>query len=335
MRRAGAWLTAAAAAALALLLLHLQGLDPRQAVALLWRGAFGDATAWSTTLRSATPLLLAATGVLLCFRCGLWNIGAEGQLLVGGVAAAWAGGACGHWLPGLLAGAVAGAAWAALPAILRLQRGVPEVLSTLMLNGVALELLRWLVSGPLQERTGQFPQSETLPTAAWLPEAALGRTGALHLGLPLALLLVAATGALLARTRAGLLLRAGATAPTLARSVGFPLAGARFAAFAAGGALAGLAGAVDVAGVARLVDRSLAQGLGYAAVAAALLSGLRCAWLPLAALLFAALQSGTRQLQWAANLPGIDRFGLVLQGLAIAAVVVGARFAVRRDEAAP
>lgn len=326
MRRALPWLIGVAALLVALLMLRGQGLAPWRALVLLAQGAFGDANAWSATLRVATPLLLCSAGVLLAFRCGLWNIGAEGQLLVGGLAAAWAGGACGHWLPGLAAGAFFGAAWAALPALLAIRRGVPEVLSTLMLNGVALELLRWLITGPLQEPTRQFPQSAPLPTSAWLPELAIGRTGALHLGLPIALFLSGAVGLFLARTRAGLALRAGATAPQLARSVGFPLDRARLLAFAAGGALAGLAGAVDVAGVARVVDRSLVQGVGYAAVATALLARLHAAWLPLAALLFAALQSGTAQLQWAENLPGIDRFGLVLQGLAIAAVVAAARF---------
>lgn len=318
-------LVALGAIALAAALFALQGLAPARAAELLVRGAFGDADAWSATLRLATPLLLCTAGVALAFRCGLWNIGAEGQLLVGGLAAAWAGGASGHWLPALLAGALAGGAWAALPAWLKVRRGVPEVLSTLLLNGVALELLRWLVTGPLQEPTGQFPQSAPLPTSAWLPQLPLGRTGALHLGLPLALLLTAACGLFLARTRAGLLLRAGATAPLLAKACRFPLARAQLLCFATAGALAGLAGAGAVTGVARTVDRSLSQGLGYAAVAAALLAGLRTVWLAPAALLFAALQSGTAALQWAENLPGIDRFGLVLQGVAIIAVVVATR----------
>ncbi len=318
------WVVAAGAIALALLLLALQGLPPLRAAQLLIGGAMGDRDAWSTTARVATPLLLCAAGVALAFRCGLWNIGAEGQLLVGGLAAAWAGSASGHWLPALLAGALAGAIWAAVPALLRVRRGVPEVLSTLMLNSIALELLRWLVTGPLQEPTHQFPQTATLPTTAWLPEFTLSRTGALHLGLPLALLATAGGGLFLARTRAGLLLRAGAEAPLLAKACAFPLDRARVVVFSVAGALAGLAGASDVAGVARAADRSLAQGLGYAAVAAALLAGLRFAWLAPAALLFAALQSGTAALQWAENLPGVDRFGLLLQGVAIVAVLVAA-----------
>jgi len=322
MRRAAPWCVAAGAALLALLLLRAQGLPIAAALRALAQGAFGDANAWSATLRIAAPLLLAATGVLLCFRCGLWNIGAEGQLLFGGLAAAYAGGATGAGSMALLAGALAGAAGAALPAWLSARRGVPEVLSTLMLNGLALELLRWLVTGPLQEPTRQFPQSAPLPAGAWLPQLGLGSTGAVHLGLPLALVALLVVALFLARTRAGVALRAGATAPNLALAAGFPLARARILAFAAGGALAGLAGAVDVTGVARVVDRSLAQGLGYAAVAAALLAGLQARWLALSVLLFAALQSGTAQLQWVASLPGIDRFGLVLQGLAIAAVVV-------------
>jgi simple sugar transport system permease protein len=315
-------MVAVAAALLALWLLALQGLPLPAALEALAAGAFGDTSAWSATLRLAAPLLLAATGVLLCFRCGLWNIGAEGQLLLGGLAAAHAGLATGHWLPALVAGALAGGCFAALPAWLAARRGVPEVLTTLMLNGLAIELLRWLVTGPLQEPTRQFPQSATLPRGAWLPQLELAGGGAIHLGLPIGVVLLLATGWFLACTRAGLALRAGATSPGLARGCGFPLERARILVFAAGGAMAGMAGAVDVSGVARVVDRSLAQGQGYAAVAAALLAGLGARWLGASVLLFAALESGTAQLQWVAPLPGIDRFGLVLQGLAIAAAVV-------------
>lgn len=195
-----------------------------------------------------------------------------------------------------------------------------------MLNGVALELLRWLVTGPLQEPTHQFPQSAPLPASAELPQLPLGRIGGIHLGLPIALLIAVTAGLLLTHTRAGLLLRAGAQAPRLAIACGFPLARARLLAFGVAGACAGLAGAIEVTGVSHAVDRSLAQGIGYAAVATALLAGLRSAWLAPAALLFAALQTGTSALQWAENLPGIDRFGVVLQGLVIlAAVAVAAR----------
>ena len=322
-RRARAWSVGAGALALALVLLSMQGLAPWVAVTQLARGAFGSTPAWCHTLGAFAPLLLCSAGVLLAFQAGLWNIGAEGQLLVGALAAAWAGLASGSWLPALAAGAAAGALWAAVPAALAIWRRVPEVLSTLMLNSVALELLRWLVTGPLQEPTGQFPQSPPLPPAARLPQVMLARASSLDLGIPLALLAALLVGFLLARTRFGLALRAGAQSPRLVRAVGLPLARWRFLAFALGGALAGLAGAVQVTGIAGAADRSLASGTGYAAIAAALLARLSASRLPFAALLFAALAVGTAALQYQENLPGIDRFGLVLQGLVILALLAG------------
>jgi len=324
-------LVAAATLLLVLALLALQGLAPGRALQLLAQGTFGDAAALCATLRRFSPLLLCSAGVLLAFQAGLWNIGAEGQLVVGALAAAAAGPATDHWLPALFAGALAGAVYAALPALLALARGVPEVLSTLMLNGVALELLRWLVTGPLQEPSRQFPQSTPLPAAARLPQWELARGAAIHLGLPLALLATLLAGVVLARTRFGLALRAGAQSPRLVVALGMPLARWRFFAFSLGGALAGLAGAIEVTGVAGAADRSLASGTGYAAVAAALLARLSATRLPFAALLFAALAVGTAALQWEENLPGIDRFGLLLQGLVILAVLAGARRAAVAD----
>jgi simple sugar transport system permease protein len=173
----------------------------------------------------------------------------------------------------------------------------------------------------MQEPTRQFPQSAALPAAARLPEIALSRTGGIHLGLPIAIVAAVALAWFFARTRAGLRLRAGAQSPRLLLAMGWPLTPARVLAFAAGGALAGLGGAVEVTGVAGAVDRSLSQGLGYAAVAAALLAGLRPLLVLPSALLFAALATGTGALQWAANLPGIDRFAAVIQGLVILAVL--------------
>ncbi len=331
MRRHAGAIAALLAAGLALLLLRALGLAPSRALVLLARGAFGDAAAWVTTLRIAAPLALCALGVLIAFRCGLWNIGAEGQLLVGALAAVAAASATASCTAALLAGALAGFLWALVPALLAVARGVPEVLTTLMLNGVALELLRWLVTGPMQEPTRQFPQTAPIPVEAHLPRLELGRTGGIDLGLAIALLLPIVVALTLSRTTLGLRLRAGAQSPRLVAATGWPLARARALAFGIGGALAGLAGAVEVAGVTDAVDRSLSQGLGYAAVAAALLAGLKPMAVVPAALFFAALATGTSSLQWEANVPGIDRFGLVVEGLAILAIVAALALRERRE----
>ena len=304
------------------MLLRLQGLPPALAVREMLRGLLGSAGAWAATLRVFVPLLLCGAGVALAFRAGLWNIGAEGQLVVGALAAVAAGLATEHWLPALVAGTLGGALWALLPGWLRLRRGVPEVLATIMLNFLAIELLRYLISGPMQERTGQFPQTETLPTTARLPTVLVTPTEGLHLGLPLALLGTVVLAWLLVNTRGGLLVRAVGSAPRTVQAAGFSASRVRGLAFTLSGAFAGLAGAIEATGVAGFVDRSFAQGTGYAAIAVALLAGLQPLWVIPSAFLFAVLATGTTSLQWSADLPGIDRFALVLQGLVIVAVLM-------------
>src|SRR5207249_3719962 len=144
--------------------------------------------------------------VAVAFQSHLWNIGAEGQLLVGMVACVWVGNQA--WIPApvmlpavLLAGAGAGAVWAGLAAALKLARDVPEVISTIMLNFIALRLTSYLVTGPMQQRSGGNPQTELIAEAARLPRLAAGTT--LHAGLFLALFLALVTWLLLFRTPLG------------------------------------------------------------------------------------------------------------------------------------
>jgi simple sugar transport system permease protein len=314
-------LVAAATLGVVLLLLAVQGVPPAASLVEILRGAFGNAAATATTLRLFVPLCLCATGIAVAFRAGLWNIGAEGQFLVGAIAGFLGGRLGGHWALALASGTLAGALWASVPALLRELRQVPEVLSSIMLNFVALELLRYVLRGPLQEPSGQFLQSAALPAAARLPEQALGDGGSLHLGLPLVLLLALAAGAGLARTRPGLLIRAVGSNPRAVAAGGFRVGPLRILAFGVSGACAGLAGAIELSGASRLLDPSLAHGVGYAAIAVALLAGLRPILVIPSALLFATLESGTSSLQWLTELPGMDRFARLVQGLIIFAIL--------------
>ncbi len=156
------------------LVVRVAGGSPPVVARALAEGAFGSAYNLSETLVQTAPLLLTGLAVTLAFRCRLFNIGAEGQLLMGAVAAAWAGtrlapAAVLHLPLALLAGAAAGAAWAGIAALLKIYRGVQEVLSTLLLNFVALQMVAWMVRGPLQEAARDFPQSDTIavPARVW------------------------------------------------------------------------------------------------------------------------------------------------------------------------
>lgn len=281
------------------------------ALLALWDGAFGSPYAiWSATLVRATPLLLVGLAVALAFRAGVLNIGAEGQLLVGAVAAA----AVALWLDALprsvavplmiLAGAAAGAAWAGIAAVLRHRFGVLEVISTIMLNFVALALVGWVVRGPLQEPTGIYPQSPTFGEQARWPFLIPGQR--LHLGFGLGALLAFGSWGWLARTASGLRVRlVGAGARAAASAGNVDVARTTFGVFLLSGALAGLAGASEVGGVTWALYEGLSPGYGYTAIAVALLARLDPRWVVASAILFGALEAGAAAMQRDAGVPAV------------------------------
>ena len=302
---------ALAAAALLLLtgLLAVTGQSPAPALAALWRGALGSPDAIiSATLVRATPLVLAGLAVALAFRAGVLNVGAEGQLLIGAAAAAAVGGALAPTLGGVtvlaavVAGMAAGALWAGVAAVLRRRFGVLEVISTIMLNFVALSVVGYLVRGPLQEPTHVYPQSATLPPGARLP--LLVPDSRLHVGFALAVAAAVGLWWTLRSTAAGFRVRAVGLNPTAAASAGLidvPRVTAR--AFLASGALAGLAGAVEVTGVTFALYENLSPGYGYTAIAVALLAALDPLGVVATGLLFGALEAGASAMQRDAGVP--------------------------------
>ncbi len=302
----GAAALAAVVGCLVLLLLAT-GHDPGTALRALVRGAAGSwYTVTSTTLVRATPLILTGLAVAIAFRGGVLNIGAEGQFLVGAasataVALAWPAGGL---LPALVAGAGGGVAWTAIPAFLRMRYGVLEVISTLMCNAIAVYLVGWLVRGPLQEPTQVYPQSAVLDAATRLPLLWSGTR--LHLGFVLALVLVAAAWWITAHSAAGFRLRAVGLSETAAAATGrIAVTRTRLAAFLVSGALAGVAGAVEVQGVTYALYENLSPGYGYTAIAVALLARLDARAVVGAALLFAALQAGGSAMQRDAGVPAV------------------------------
>jgi general nucleoside transport system permease protein len=290
-------------------LLAAGGYSVSASLSALWRGALGSwAVLASGTLVRATPLLFAGLAVLLAFRAGILNIGAEGQLLAGAAAATAvavvlppAYGAAGLLLA-LLAGIAAGGAWAAIAALLRLQFGVLEVISTIMLNVIMLHCIGWLVRGPLQEPTGTFPQSALIDAALRLPRLVNGTR--LHAGAALGIACAVALSWFLRATAPGFRLRmTGANPRASASAGGINVSRVTMLAFIASGAIAGLGGAVQVTGVTFALYENLSPGYGYTAIAVALLARLNPASAIVSAVVFGALEAGATAMQRDAQVP--------------------------------
>lgn len=331
LRRGAPVLAAGIAVASTLLaagvLLALGGYDTGAALSALVRGAAGSPrTFLSVTLVRSVPLLLTGLAVALAFRAGVWNIGAEGQLYAG-AAAATAAGLVGAALPALLllplvvaAALIAGALWAAVPALMKLRLGVGEVITTLLLNFVAIDLVGWLVRGPLQEGRGVFPQSDPLPAAARLPVLLEGTR--LHAGFAIAIVLAIVLHLVVGRTRGGFRLRAVGASPAAAAVAGRIRSGRILAlVFLASGALAGLAGGVEVSGLTGALYSDLSPGHGYTAIAVALLAGLHPLGVVVTAMFFGALQAGAGAMQRSAGVPaawvGVVEALVILSVLAV------------------
>jgi ABC-type uncharacterized transport system permease subunit len=305
------------------------------ALTALWTGSVGSWYALtSATLVRAIPLMLTGTAVAIAFRAGVFNIGAEGQLLVGAAGAAalslaMPGGGWSTIVLALVAGALAGAAWAGIAAVLRARFGVLEVISTIMLNFVALYSVSYLVRGPLQEPTHAYPQTATFAASVRL--ARIPGAGRLHLGIVVALLLVVVSGWVLRHTAAGFRLMAVGENPRAAASAGLIDVKATSArAFMVSGAIAGVAGAIEVLGVTYALYEDISPGYGYTAIAVALLAGLDPWRVVASGLLFAMLEAGAGAMQRDAGVP--STLVSVIEALLILAVV-GIQAAQRRSPA--
>ena len=281
------------------------------ALLALWQGAFGSAYAvLSATLVRTTPLLLLGLSVATAFRAGILNIGAEGQLLAGAMAAAAVGLASTEWPSAvavaamILAGIVAGAGWAFIAAALRRWFGVLEVISTIMLNFLALHLVSWLVRGPLQEPTRTNPQSATLPDVAHWPTLIPGHR--LHLGFLLGLLLALALWVMWRHTAVGFRLRVVGMGARAAASAGqVAVDHTVMGAFLLSGAIAGLAGASEIGGVTWGLYDGISPGYGYTAIAVALLARLDPRAVVPSAVFFGALEAGAAAMQRDAGVPSV------------------------------
>ncbi|GIK09534.1 MAG: ABC transporter permease [Anaerolineaceae bacterium] len=299
----------------AVMLLFLK-VNPIAAYASLLQGAFGSANALAETLVKATPLLLVALGICISFRGDVINIGGEGQMIVGAILATWVGltftDAPG-WLIiilALLGGFVGGAIWGGIPGLLKAYFNVNEILSTVMMNAIAVQLMNFLLRGPMidpvqAQNASKIPQTARLMDAFHLPRLIPTR---LHLGALIAVILAILVFILLWRTTLGYRIRAVGQSQHASRYAGIQVPRYVALALLLSGAFAGLAGAVQVYGVNyRMITDGSASGFtgsaGFNGIVAALFGQLHPVWSIPASILFGALLVGANSMQRAMQVP--------------------------------
>ena len=288
-------------------LIEIFGKDALAAYAALLDGAAGNLNSVAETLLKAIPLTLAGIGVSVAFRASVFNVGAEGQLYIGAMTAAWVGLLLGDqpWfvvLPAMMVAAMlAGALWAGIAGALKTALGASELINTIMFNYVAIFFVGYLLHGPLQDPTSPLGQTARLAEAARLPRILPGTR--LHAGMFIALIVVVIVYVLLWRTVWGFQIRAAGHNPEAAHSAGINTTWVILSSLMLSGALAGLAGFAEVAGVQRRMIENISPGYGYTAIVVALLGRTNPPAVFIAAVLFAGLQVGASTMESAVGVP--------------------------------
>ncbi|NLD67524.1 MAG: ABC transporter permease [Limnobacter sp.] len=294
------------------------GKPPLEALRVFFLNPLRDGWALSELLLKATPLALIATGLAIGFRANVWNIGAEGQFVVGAIAATGVAlavpDAGGRWLLGamLVAGVLGGALWAAIPALLRTRFGASEILVSLMLVYVAQLGVSWLVHGPWQDPDGfNFPQTAMFSDAALLPVLAEGTR--LNASFAIAIGAMLAAWIFIARSFAGFRMEVAGQSEPAARYAGFSVSRTVWIGMLAGGAAAGLAGMSEVAGPMGQLTEHVSSQYGFAAIIVAFVGRLHPFGIALASLLMALLYIGGEQAQQYLAMP--SSISKVFQGM--------------------
>ena len=313
--------TVLAALVLAAPLIIAAGSDPVTAYGALYEGSLGGQRPFAETLVSMTPLLFGGLAVAIAFQAGLFNIGVEGQLVAGGIAAGVIGVKVSMWAPAhvlvaLLAGAAAGALWALVPAALKAWRGVHEVITTIMMNFVAFSVSQFLVK-PGGVLTGEIPTgTEPVESTAELPR--IWEPTRLHFGIIVALIVAGLCWYFIYRTPGGYRFRLVGANPVAARFNGISSNRVIVEAMLLSGSLGGLTGAVEVLGTHRRFLDAFSPGYGFDSIAVALLGALHPVGVAAASFFFGLLRAGSTQLQLEAD---ITRDMItVISGLVVACV---------------
>lgn len=307
------------------------GAKPIVAFRALFLGAFGNVNSLTETLLKASPLLFAALGMCAAFQSRVWNIGAEGQIYIGALATTIAA----LYLPCaspmivlptlVLVSFLAGGGWAAIPGWLKGRFGVSEIISTIMMNYIAIFLVSYAIHHPLRDPQGYLPQSSALPAAATLP-VLLPKTR-LHLGIVLGIIAAFMLYILIKKTTFGYQMRVVGQNPLAARYGGMNVERIILISMMISGGCAGIAGMGEIAGVHHRLLENISPGYGYTAIVIALLSYLHPLAIIVISILFAGLIVGADSMQRVAGLPAALAY--VVQGL-IVLFVLGSEFFVKR-----
>ena len=315
------------------LFLLLAKSDPIKAYAVMFSGPINDKYGITETLVRTAPLLLVGLGIVISFRSGIINIGAEGQILAGAIGAAAVATSLPH-LPGyillpivFLVGGTCGAIWGGIAGWLKAHLSVNEILSTVMLNQIAFQLYMFFIRGPLIDPqevsygTG-VPQTALIPDQIWLSKLIPGTR--LHSGIIFAIVLAVLVYIFLWRTSIGYRMRAVGAGPEAAKYAGINVKWYLVLAMALAGGMAGLAGVVEVTGVHHRALEGLSAGYGFSGIVAALFGRLHPLGTIPAAVLFGGLLLGAEMMQRAVNIPAA--MIMVIQGLVVLFVVSSDHF---------
>jgi simple sugar transport system permease protein len=311
--------------AISILLILLAGASPWTAFGRIYDGAFGGSSQVGDTLMAWVPLTLASAGLVITFAAGLWNIGIEGQLVMGGIAASWVAREVSGpgWVVitlAIVAGIIGGMLWALLAGILKTKGNVNEIFGGLGLDFVATSLAIYLVIGPwAREGVASTSGTDLFDRSVWLPTVGNTRLSLVAIGLAVGGVILVYI--LMRGTRFGLRLKAVGRNSRSAYLLGIPTNRYMLGAFALCGGLAGIGGAVQAIGFHHKLIPSISGGYGFLAILVVLLAAFRAAWIIPIALFFIAVSIGSTQLTLRLNID--SALGGIMQGILVLFVVLG------------
>lgn len=310
------------------LLLAGQGKDPIEGLYVLWQGSFGNLWALEGALLKAIPLFLCSLGVAVAFRMQIWNIGAEGQFALGAIGATWMALLFPN-LPGIILlplmfimAFIFGGLWAIIPAFLKLKLRVNEIISTLMLNYIAILLLDYLVFGVWKDPASfGFPMTPEFSQGAVIPY--IGGSN-VHWGLLFCFFVGVGLWAFMRYTRLGFELKASGQGARVAKYAKIRYGFLVILVMGLSGGFAGWAGCIEASAVLNRLQPSLMVGYGYTAIVVAWLARLEPLNIAFAAFLLAALRVGVENLQLELQIPAA--FGVIMEGMILLTVLAGQFF---------
>lgn len=310
------------------ILIILGGSNPIEAYGALFRGAFFEYYGFATTLVKMSPLLLAGLAVVVPFRAGLFNVGAEGQMYIGALFAT----IIGLYLPQMpswfhillcsIAGLIGGGLWALIPSYLKVVHQINEVIVTLLMNYIAINIISYFVSGPMIENGAPYPYSEEITKTLWLPKI-LPSTDA-HFGIIVGIIFAVVIYILFNYTSNGLSLQIVGQNPKAANYAGISVRRYLFLSLIFGGALAGLGGAYEVLGLKHRLFHLFSAGYGYDGIIVAFLANGHPLWAITSAMFLGGLRSGANIMQRAEGIP--TTVVEAIQGLIVIFIAISLAF---------